>query len=118
MITSRELNTEHEYRIDLAELIEREKAIYRDTAITYGEYLLPNLWVNRNTGTRAYYELSFHDGKNYRMMYTHFYERGEQLDETEAYVIYQEAIETAILEPLIPFNLTMCHLEDEYVGNK
>lgn len=113
-MNSRTLNTTKEIRLDIAELVEREKAMYRETSITHGEFLLPNLWVNRNTGTRAYYEFSWHDGDHYRMLDTCFEDIGVKMDETKFYEVYQLALHTAFFNPDLPYNLTMCQLEDKY----
>lgn len=81
---------------------------------TSGEYLLPNLWVNRNEGTRAYYELSWHDGHNYHMLATHFADIGKMIDDDEFYNVYTMAVCSALLDPIIPFNLTMCQIEERW----
>lgn len=79
--------------------------------ITHGEYLIPNLWVNRNTGTREYYELMWHDGKNYHLIEHYFADRGQTIDDDELYRVHTLALCSALLDPTIPFNLTICRLE-------
>lgn len=110
MIPFRELQTylQHpEVQPEIKDLVDRELAHCKSN----GEYLLPNLWVNRNTGTRAYYEFSWHDGRNYHMLCTNFADRGEQISDDEFYSVYEMAKATALLDPNLPFNLTMCQLE-------
>lgn len=78
---------------------------------TNGEYLLPNLWINRNTGTREYYELMWHDGRNYHLIEHQFANRGQTIDDEELYRVYTLAVCSALLDPTLPFNLTICRLE-------
>ena len=117
MIETQELQTDFDRLEQLRDVV--KNLVVRETEkithFTTGEYLLPNLWVNRNTGTRAYYEFSWHDGHNYRMLATKFEDNRQKMDEEDFYDVYTMAMCTALLDPTLPFNLTMCQLEDKYV---
>ena len=87
------------------------EVVEEPTMRTFGEYLLPNLWINRNTGTRAYYELMWHDGRNYRLVTHHFADYGKMIEDEDFYNVYVGAVCCALLEPELPYNLTMCQLQ-------
>ena len=79
---------------------------------TGGEYLLPNLFINRNVGTREYYELMWHDGHNYNRLWYRYASIGETIPSEEFYNVYEMAISSALLDTQYPFLLTMCELEN------
>lgn len=78
---------------------------------TFGEYLLPNLWVNRNEGTRAYYETMWHDGRSYVLIEHYFHEFEKSLDSEVYYDAYERAVKYAIDNPDRNCLFTMCEFK-------